>query len=72
MYGSVESVQRVFIEDGLILRVAVEQLHIATRREVCTQGPYVLCNVAIGNEFHKDKVMRFVQAILPGRVYSFD
>ena len=67
-----KSVQQVFIEDGLILRAVVQQLRIATRPEVCTQGLYVLCNVAAGNEFHKDEVMRFVQAILPGRVYSFD
>ena len=32
----------------------------------------MLCNVAAGNEFHKDEVMCFIQAILPGRVYSFD
>lgn len=62
VYGSVESVQQVFIEDGLILRAVVQQLRNAAGPEVCTQGLYVLCNVAAGNEFHKDEVMRFVQA----------
>jgi len=60
VYGSVESVQQVFVEDGLILRAVVQQLRVATGPEVCTQGLYVLSNVAAGNEFHKDEVMHFV------------
>eukprot|EP01018_Ginkgo_biloba_P005357 Gb_11611 [translate_table: standard] len=60
VYGSVESVQQVFVEDGRILSAVVRQLHISTGPEVCTQGLYVLSNVAAGNEYHKDEVMRFV------------
>lgn len=64
VYGSVESVQQIFVEDGIILRAVVQQLRVATGPEVCTQGLYVLCNVAAGNEFHKDEVMHFVVASL--------
>eukprot|EP01018_Ginkgo_biloba_P032742 Gb_32695 [translate_table: standard] len=66
VYGSVESVQQVFAEDGLILSAVVKQLWIATRPEVCTQGLYVLSNIAAGNEYHKEEVMCYVAPYVQG------
>ena len=37
VYGSVDSVQQVFTEDGAILASVERQLCIASRPEVCTQ-----------------------------------
>eukprot|EP00249_Psilotum_nudum_P017937 c26559_g1_i2 orf=648-2606(+) len=67
VYGSIESVHQIFLEDGAILSAVERQLCVATRPEVCTQqGLYVLSNVAAGNEFHKESVMRFAAPELPG------
>lgn len=66
VYGSVDSVQQVFAEDSAILTAVERQLCLATRPEVCTQGVYVLSNIAAGNELHKEAVMSFVAPISPG------
>ncbi|XP_057844062.1 uncharacterized protein LOC131053467 [Cryptomeria japonica] len=66
VHGSVESVQLVFAEDGRIFNSVLSLLEIATRPEVCTQGIYVLSNVASGNEYHKEEVMRSVAPNIHG------
>lgn len=66
VYGSVDSVQQVFAEDSAILTAVERQLCLATRPEVCTQGVYVLSNIAAGNELHKEAVMSFVAPMSPG------
>lgn len=66
VYGSVDSVQQVFAEGGAILTSVERQLLIATRPEICTQGVFVLSNIAAGNEFHKEAVMGFVAPVMPG------
>ncbi|KAI5064927.1 hypothetical protein GOP47_0019622 [Adiantum capillus-veneris] len=66
VYGSVDSVQQVFAEDSAILTAVERQLCIASRPEVCTQGVYVLSNIAAGNESHKEAVMSFVAPVSPG------
>ncbi|CAL5433935.1 unnamed protein product [Camellia sinensis] len=57
--GSIEPMQYVFVEDGLILHAVGRQLQTALKPEVLIQemGMYVLSNVASGNEFHKEAVM---------------
>ncbi|KAH9302010.1 hypothetical protein KI387_013593 [Taxus chinensis] len=66
VYGSVESVQLVFAENGRIFNSVVSLLEIATRPEICTQGIYVLSNVAAGNEYHKEQVMRSLTQNIDG------
>ncbi|KAJ9540391.1 hypothetical protein OSB04_026897 [Centaurea solstitialis] len=60
--GPVDSIEYVFTEDGLLLNAVGRQLWSASKHEVLIQGMYVLCNVASGQEFHKEAVM---QQLLP-------
>lgn len=55
--GCMDSIEFVFAEDGIILDAIVRQLQSAFKAEIGIQGMYVLCNVASGNEFHKEAVM---------------
>ena len=69
VYGSVESVQQVFIEDGLILRAVVQQLRNATGPEVCTQVCisfmlYILFILYFSVEFLLCLVSRFQEFIM--------
>ncbi|GAB4835222.1 hypothetical protein Ancab_000131 [Ancistrocladus abbreviatus] len=60
--GSVDSIEHVFTEDGVVLHAVGRQLRSASRADVCIQGMYVLSNVATGNELHKEAVL---QQLLP-------
>jgi len=55
--GCVDSIEYVFLEDGLILHAIGRQVESALKAEVLVQGMYVLSNVASGNEIHKEAVM---------------
>ncbi|KAE9463256.1 hypothetical protein C3L33_04833, partial [Rhododendron williamsianum] len=55
--GCVDSIEYVFLEDGLILHAIGRQVQSALKAEVLVQGMYVLSNVASGNEIHKEAVM---------------
>ncbi|KAH7860635.1 hypothetical protein Vadar_015911 [Vaccinium darrowii] len=52
--GCVDSIEYVFLEDGLILHAIGRQVQSALKAEVLVQGMYVLSNVASGNEIHKE------------------
>uniref|UniRef100_A0A2P2KKY1 Armadillo/beta-catenin repeat family protein n=1 Tax=Rhizophora mucronata TaxID=61149 RepID=A0A2P2KKY1_RHIMU len=56
--GYISSVECVFAEDGVILDAVGRQLQATSKAEIGIQGMYVLTNVASGNEFHKEAVMR--------------
>ncbi|KAF4349477.1 uncharacterized protein LOC115719633 [Cannabis sativa] len=55
--GSVNCIEFVFAEDGIILHSVGRKLQSVPKVEIAIQGMYLLCNVASGNEFHKDAVM---------------
>uniref|UniRef100_A0A7N0SWY3 Armadillo repeat-containing protein 8 n=1 Tax=Kalanchoe fedtschenkoi TaxID=63787 RepID=A0A7N0SWY3_KALFE len=54
--GSISNIDFVFAEDSVMLNAVCKQLQNAEVVEVQIQGMCVLCNVAIGNELHKDAV----------------
>ncbi|GER46049.1 armadillo repeat-containing protein [Striga asiatica] len=54
--GPLNSIEYVFGEDGLLLHAIGRQLK-STSAEVLVQCMYTLCNVASGNEHHKEAVM---------------
>uniref|UniRef100_A0A1D1YR12 Armadillo repeat-containing protein 8 n=1 Tax=Anthurium amnicola TaxID=1678845 RepID=A0A1D1YR12_9ARAE len=58
--GCVDSVERIFVEDGMILNAVVRQVRLTSVPEVCIQGMFVLANVAAGNDFHKEAVMAYL------------
>ncbi|XVF04721.1 hypothetical protein REPUB_Repub05bG0109600 [Reevesia pubescens] len=58
--GCINSIELVFAEDGLILGAIGRQLQSAAKVETRIQGMYALCNVASGNEFHKEAVMHLL------------
>lgn len=55
--GSINSVEHMFAEDGIMLNAIGRQLHSASKAGIGIQGMYVLSNIASGNEFHKEAVM---------------
>ncbi|KAE8682947.1 F11M15.21 protein isoform 3 [Hibiscus syriacus] len=56
--GCINLIEFVFAEDGLILGAIGRQLQCASKAEIGIQGMYALCNVASGNEFHKEAVIQ--------------
>lgn len=56
--GCEDSIEYVFAEDGIVLNTIGRQLQNISTDEIGVQGMYVLCNVASGNEFHKEGVMK--------------
>ncbi|KAK8595916.1 hypothetical protein V6N13_000592 [Hibiscus sabdariffa] len=56
--GCINLIELVFAEDGLILGAIGRQLQCASKAEIGIQGMYALCNVASGNEFHKEAVIQ--------------
>ncbi|XP_073063678.1 uncharacterized protein [Primulina eburnea] len=55
--GTLNSIEYVFGEDGLLLHAIGRQLQSSYVFEVLIQGMYTLSNVASGNELHKEAVM---------------
>lgn len=55
--GCINSIEYIFTEDGVILDAVGRQLRSTSKAEIGIQGMYVLCNVASGNESHKEAVM---------------
>lgn len=64
--GSIECIEYIFTDDGLLLHDVVRQLESASKTEVLLQGMYVLTNVTSGNELHKEAVMTQIFPTLPG------
>ncbi|GMI97438.1 hypothetical protein like AT1G51350 [Hibiscus trionum] len=56
--GCINLIELVFAEDGYILGAIGRQLQCASKAEIGIQGMYALCNVASGNEFHKEAVIQ--------------
>ncbi|KAE8691692.1 F11M15.21 protein isoform 3 [Hibiscus syriacus] len=56
--GCISLIEFVFAEDGIILGAIVRQLQCSSKSEIGIQGMYALCNVASGNEFHKEAVIQ--------------
>ncbi|XP_028795159.1 armadillo repeat-containing protein 8 [Neltuma alba] len=55
--GLIDFVEYAFAEDGIIFDAVVRRLRESSKAEIRIQGIYVLCNIASGNEFHKEAVM---------------
>ncbi|PIN00858.1 Proteins containing armadillo/beta-catenin-like repeat [Handroanthus impetiginosus] len=55
--GTMNSIEYLFGEDGLLLHAVGRQLRNTSKPEVLIQGLYTLSNVASGNEHHKVAVM---------------
>ncbi|PON59058.1 Beta-catenin [Parasponia andersonii] len=55
--GCVNCIEFVFAENGIILDAVGRHLQSIPKVEIGIQGMYLLCNVASGNEFHKEAVM---------------
>ncbi|XVF69636.1 hypothetical protein PTKIN_Ptkin11bG0097600 [Pterospermum kingtungense] len=58
--GCINSIEFVFAENGLILEAIGRQLQVASKAEIGIQGMYTLCNVASGNELHKEAIMHLL------------
>ncbi|KAL3850122.1 hypothetical protein ACJIZ3_012004 [Penstemon smallii] len=56
--GTLNSIEYLFAEDGLLLHAIGRQLRSTSKAEVLIQGMYTLSNVASGNELHKEAVMK--------------
>ncbi|MQM16565.1 hypothetical protein Taro_049522 [Colocasia esculenta] len=57
--GCTDSIERMFVEDGMILNAVARQVRLTSVPEVCIQGMFVLGNVAAGNDAHKEAVMTY-------------
>ncbi|EPS63177.1 hypothetical protein M569_11608, partial [Genlisea aurea] len=55
--GSLNSIEYVFGDDGLLLRAIGRLLRLSSTPEVLIQCMYTLSNIASGNEHHKEAVM---------------
>ncbi|KAL6563763.1 hypothetical protein OROGR_002722 [Orobanche gracilis] len=55
--GTLNSIDYVFDDNGLLLHAIGRHLRSTSRDEVLVQCMYTLCNVASGNEHHKEAVM---------------
>ncbi|XVE60003.1 hypothetical protein DITRI_Ditri05aG0091800 [Diplodiscus trichospermus] len=69
--GCIDSIEFVFAEDGLVLGTIGRQLQSASKAEIVIQGMYALCNVASGNEFHKEAVMNQLFPLMGDMNQSF-
>ncbi|KAF6158591.1 hypothetical protein GIB67_040105 [Kingdonia uniflora] len=55
--GCGDSINHVFVEDGLVIGAVGRQVWSASESEVCVQGMFALANLAAGSEVHKEVVM---------------
>ncbi|TYI65046.1 hypothetical protein E1A91_D09G130600v1 [Gossypium mustelinum] len=69
--GCINLIEFVFAEDGLILGAIGRQLQCASKAEIGIQGMYALCNVASGNEFHRESVMQLLFTQMGDKNQSF-
>ncbi|KAE8728368.1 F11M15.21 protein isoform 3 [Hibiscus syriacus] len=69
--GCINLIEFVFAEDGLILGAIGRQLQCASKAEIGIQGMYALCNVASGNEFHKEAVIQQLFTQMGNKNQSF-
>ncbi|TYH53951.1 hypothetical protein ES332_D09G135500v1 [Gossypium tomentosum] len=69
--GCINLIEFVFAEDGLILGAIGRQLQCASKAEIGIQGMYALCNVASGNEFHREAVMQLLFTQMGDKNQSF-
>ncbi|XP_054818461.1 uncharacterized protein LOC129318002 isoform X2 [Prosopis cineraria] len=56
--GLIDFVDYAFAEDGIIFDAIGRRLRESSKAEIGIQGVYALCNIASGNEFHKEAVMQ--------------
>ncbi|XP_020574778.1 armadillo repeat-containing protein 8 isoform X2 [Phalaenopsis equestris] len=60
IHGCVDFIRLVFAEDGLIINAVIRQLKNDSATQVCIQGMLLLCNIAAGDESHKDAVLGYL------------
>ncbi|KAI0516420.1 hypothetical protein KFK09_009095 [Dendrobium nobile] len=60
IHGCVDFIRLVFAEDGLIINAVIRQLKSDYSTQVCIQGMLLLCNVAAGDESHKEAVLSYL------------
>ncbi|KAL1347518.1 hypothetical protein HN51_023587 [Arachis hypogaea] len=58
--GCMDCVEYAFAEEGIILDAVGRQIRKSSKTEILIQGMYVLSNVASGNEFHKEAIMKLL------------
>lgn len=58
--GSIDLIERVFAEDGLITKAVMRQLKSDSATQVSIQGMFLLCNIAAGDESHKEAVLSYL------------
>ncbi|KAJ6843361.1 uncharacterized protein M6B38_296240 [Iris pallida] len=58
--GCIDFIGELFAEDGMIINAVVRQLQSASSPEVCSQGMFLLSNIAAGEEAHKEAVMNYL------------
>ncbi|KAK8601907.1 hypothetical protein V6N13_058423 [Hibiscus sabdariffa] len=69
--GCINLIEFVFAEGGLILEAIGRQLQCSSKAEIGIQGMYALCNVASGNEFHKEAVIQQLFTQMDDKNQSF-
>lgn len=60
IHGSVDFIKFVFAEDGLIINAVIRQLKSDSATHVSIQGMLLLCNIAAGDESHKETVLSYL------------
>ncbi|KAJ6814608.1 uncharacterized protein M6B38_137360 [Iris pallida] len=58
--GCIDFIGELFAEDGMIINAVVRQLQSASSPELCSQGMFLLSNIAAGEEAHKEAVMNYL------------
>lgn len=60
IHGCVDFIRLVFAEDGLIINAVIRQLKTDSATQVYIQGMLLLCNIAAGDESHKEAVLGYL------------
>ncbi|KAK8937733.1 hypothetical protein KSP40_PGU015256 [Platanthera guangdongensis] len=58
--GSIDLIELVFAEDGLIISAVMRQLRSNFATQISIQGMFLLCNIAAGDESHKEAVLSYL------------